>query len=76
MSFHKDSFHETKSERKYYFDKKQAALRFIDRAIKDYNDLAFEIKDLKHIPTGHYQLEELEKFKSRLSNIRAHVNAI
>jgi len=76
MSFHKPEFHETKSERKFYEGRKQESLRFIDRAIKDYNDLAFEIKNLKHIPTGHYQLEELEKFKSRLQNIRSLVNTI
>ena len=28
-----DSFHETKSERKYYEDKKQKALRYIDHTI-------------------------------------------
>jgi len=29
-----DSFHETKSERKYYEDKKQKALSYIDHTIK------------------------------------------
>ena len=33
MSFHEDSFHETKRERKFYEDKKQKALRWIDDTI-------------------------------------------
>jgi hypothetical protein len=34
MSFHEDSFHETQAERKYFEDKKQTALRYIDHTIK------------------------------------------
>jgi len=33
MSFHKQEFHETKSERKFYEDKKQKALEYIDHTI-------------------------------------------
>ena len=33
MSFHEDSFHETKRERKYYEDRKQKALREIENLL-------------------------------------------
>ena len=33
MSFHEDSFHETKRERKKYENKKQKALRYIDHTL-------------------------------------------
>jgi len=35
LSFHKPEFHETKSERKFYEDKKQKALRIIDDFIRN-----------------------------------------
>jgi len=34
MSFHKQEFHETKRERKFYEDKKQKALRYIKHTIE------------------------------------------
>ena len=39
MSFHKDSFHETKRERKFYEDKKQ-------KALQDIENIRFRFQDL------------------------------
>jgi len=33
-----DKFHETKRERKFYEDKKQKALRYIDHTIEDWHE--------------------------------------
>ena len=38
MSFHKQEFHETKRERKFYEDKKQKALRYIDHTRAEWFD--------------------------------------
>ena len=46
MSFHKPEFHETKSERKYYEDKKQKALKAIDKLADETADLRPRLKVL------------------------------
>jgi len=55
MSFHEDSFHETKRERKKYEDKKQKALKYIDtiesetdgQFVDTYENQQFEYKLMK-----------------------------
>ena len=45
MSFHKPEFHETKSERKFYEDKKQKALsqlNLIVHKIKDFDTVTYD----------------------------------
>jgi len=59
MSFHEDSFHETKRERKFYEDRKIEALRNLSRLIETIKDdikynIAQDKMELK------YKLERLE----------------
>jgi len=58
LSFHKQEFHETKRERKYYEGKKQKALRYLDHTITDFVDQ--QISD--------YQMEQKLKKLRKLEN--------
>ena len=64
MSFHEDSFHETKRERKFYEDRKQKALRYIDHTIDD------------TIPLLRSGLLTSQKLGHKLKELRKRVNDI
>ena len=67
MSFHEDSFHETKRERKYFEDKKQTALKAID-------DIRFRFQDLIIVKGigGNNRLQ----FQRAMLDLRKRVNDI
>ena len=63
MSFHEDMFHETKRERKYYEDRKQKALRYLDHTMNILHDDILNpnlTKDELYDKVGH-KLKELKK---------------
>jgi hypothetical protein len=63
MSFHNDMFHETKSERKYYEEAKQKALRHIDQTRAELLKLA------KDLPTPYRaDRQQVDKFMSAIHN--------
>jgi len=57
MSFHQDEFHETKSERKYYEDKKQIVLSYIRETMSDITmektiskrNMMFKLREIKNL---------------------------
>ena len=63
------NFSETKAERKYYEDKKQKALRYIDHTIEDWYDVTGEI------PTER-EHDRISKFTKKLIVIKKLVNDI
>ena len=67
MSFHEDSFHETKRERKYFEDKKQTALKAIE-------DIRFRFQDLIIVKGigGNNRLQ----FQRAMLDLRKRVNDI
>jgi len=67
MSFHKQEFHETKRERKFYEGKKQKALRYIDNTLEDWHDA---------IGIGSGSDGRFKKFTQKLTVIRKMVNDI
>ena len=69
MSFHNTEFHETKRERKYYEDKKQKALRYIDHTLEDWYDVTGSI------PTER-EHDRISKFTQKLIVIRKMVDDI
>jgi len=66
MSFHEDSFHETKRERKYYEDRKQKALEYLDHTIEELNDV-HRIRNLRAV---------IDRFDKKLNELRRLVNDI
>ena len=55
-----DTFHETKRERKFYEDKKQKALRYLDHTIDDLNTPPF----------GRFEtLKKLDKLRELVKDI-------
>ena len=73
MSFHKDMFHETKRERKYYEDKKQKALRYLDHTIEDFRK-EYWGTNVKGLTDEEFRkfgliLNKLKELKKRVNDI-------
>ena len=68
MSFHKQEFHETKRERKYYEDKKQKALRVI-------YDLKYDMLD-HDWRYGKITKSDFQRFDRKMKEIIKMVNDI
>ena len=61
MSFHKQEFHETKRERKFYEGKKQKALRYIDHTIEQisYADKGMDKANREYLTNKMTKLRKL-----------------
>ena len=68
-----DKFHETKSERKYYEDKKQEALRYLDKMIRS---LEFSLEGQKWDSNIHMTIKGMKLELSELKNARKLVDRI
>ena len=66
MSFHEDMFHETKRERKFYEDKKQKVLRYLDHTIIYYNDI--KNRDTEQKIKDHFAIK-LQRLKKLVNDI-------
>jgi len=59
-------FHETKRERKFYEDKKQKALRYLDHTIIYYNDI--KNRDTEQKIKDHFAIK-LQRLKKLVNDI-------
>jgi len=65
LSFHKQEFHETKRERKFYEGKKQKALRYLDHTIEQ---ISYADKGMDKA-NREYFINKMKELKKRVNDI-------